>query len=152
VEDKWERVREIVRAECERIETRLLAAIESHTKKTKLGFVNGKWTGITQEQIGAWKEAFGSCDVETELKKAAAWILANPQAAPKSNFSRFVHAWLSRQQNQSSIRLIPTRSESVRSCSYCAAPMNGSVNGWRYCTDKIHYQMAMDNERPARIA
>jgi hypothetical protein len=152
-EDRWNKVREIVRDECERIEARILEALEKHTTKVRLGFANGKWTGITQEQIAAWKEAYGSCDVEAELKKASAWIVSNPSQAPKSNFSRFLNAWLSRQQNVLSIRAIPTRNEIVtKSCSYCPATSMGNINGWRYCSDQSHYQAAMNNERPARSA
>jgi hypothetical protein len=58
-----------------------------------------------------WTEAYGSCDVQGELKKAAAWIVSNPHLAPKSQFGRFLNTWLARQQNQSSIRSIPTRND-----------------------------------------
>jgi hypothetical protein len=77
-EERWEKVRQIVREECERIEARILDVLEKYTKKAKLGFSNGKWTGVTEEQIAAWKEAYGLCDVEAELRKAAAWIVSNP--------------------------------------------------------------------------
>jgi hypothetical protein len=40
----------------------------------------------------------------------------------------------------------------AKPCAYCSAPSQGSVNGFRYCGDQIHFQMAMDNERPARSA
>lgn len=147
-EERWEKVRQIVREECQRIESRILEVIEKHTKKTKFGFANGKWTGITTEQIVAWKEAYGSCDVESELKKMAAWIMSNPLQGPKSNFGRFINAWLARQQNYSSIRAIPTRNDRVleekKFCAYCPKPMTGSVGGIPYCNDHSHN--AMDRE------
>lgn len=37
-------------------------------------------------------------DHETEVKKAQAWILANPSKAPKSDFARFLHSWFARAQ------------------------------------------------------
>jgi hypothetical protein len=35
-------------------------------------------------------------------------------------------------------------------CDYCTKPSTGAVNGRRACSE--HWQLAMDNERPARIA
>ena len=54
-EDRWAKVREIVREECERIESRILTVLERHGQKPKLGFLNGQWIGITNEQREAWK-------------------------------------------------------------------------------------------------
>ena len=150
-EERWERVRQIVREECERIEERILEVLEKHTKKTKLGFASGKWIGITEEQIAAWKEAYGLCDVEAELKKSAAWLLSNPSKAPKSNFARFVNAWLARQQTTLSIRSIPTRNERVEkmNCEYCGKGRTGVVNGIAHCG--LHTRDAMDGV-PVRAA
>lgn len=153
-EERWEKLREIVREECERVEARILDVLDKHTRKVKLGFTNGKWTGITEEQIAAWKEAYGLCDVEAELKKASAWIVSNPSQAPKSNYSRFLNAWLSRQQNVLSIRAIPTKSDYAldvkKFCAYCSKPTVGSVNGIWHC--QAHSYDAMDRKPVVKSA
>jgi hypothetical protein len=105
VEDRWGKLEEIVR----RVVREELAAMK--LGKQKLGFTNGKWLGITEEQMTVWADAYPSCDLVVELKKAAAWIVSNPHLAPKSQFGRFLNTWFARQQNQLSIRSIPTRNE-----------------------------------------
>lgn len=152
MEERWEKVRQIVREECERIEKRILAVIEKNGGKPKLGFVGGRWTGITDEQSAAWHSAYGSCDIESELKKAAAWIVSNPHLAPKSQFGRFLNTWLSRQQNVSSIRAIPMRSEvkKERWCAWCRLPSSGSTNGNEHCA--VHAVKALHEDPPARVA
>lgn len=155
MEDKWERVRQIVREECERIEASILLAINKHGEKKKLGFINGQWTGVTAEQVEAWRSAYGSCDVESELKKAAAWILSNPSQAPKSNYARFLNAWLGRQQNISAIRSIPTRSETMKRagifpCDYCEKTSVGIFAKRLHCDD--HLQDAQEQKPILRRA
>jgi len=143
MEDRWEKLRQIV-------EEALDKKLHEHgfTKKTKLGFINGKWTGVTEEQLGAWKEAYGLCDVEAELKKASAWIVSNPSLAPKQNYARFLNSWLARQQTTLSIRSIPTRNEQAQDtkkfCAYCQKPTVGSVNGIWHCA--AHSYDAMDQK------
>ena len=149
--DKWDRVRQIVREECERIEQRILEVLEKHGQKTKLGFANGRWTGVTSEQLEAWKAAYGAVNIEEELKKAAAWIVSNPHLAPKSQLGRFLNTWFARTQNQLSIRSIPTRSEvdKPRLCAYCGVPAMGSVNGYKYC--RAHFDNALADEEPRKF-
>src|SRR5690606_8347538 len=100
MEDRWAKLEEIVRRDVREE----LAGI---TKKPKLAIVNGRWTGITEDQLSAWKEAFPAVDVDAELKKMAAWIVSNPALAPKSQVGRFVNSWLTKSQNQASLRSIP---------------------------------------------
>jgi hypothetical protein len=152
-QEKWERLREIVRQECERIEERILAVLAKN--KIKVDFINGKWMGVTEAQKEAWLAAYPSCDLDTELKKAAAWIVSNPNLAPKSQFGRFLNMWLSKQQNQNSLRSIPTN-HSVRSstsphrfCDYCGKNWVGSTNGYYYCTE--HHKNAQDREKPPKM-
>lgn len=148
LDDKWEKLRQIVREEGERVEARILAAIRNG--KAKLGFENGRWIGITEEQQEAWKAAYPAVDVQTELKRASAWILSNPMQAPKSNYPRFLNTWLTRQQNQASLRSIPSvRSIAEKRCRYCARAASGSVNGYEHCSE--HIQSAMDSEKPLRL-
>lgn len=152
-EERWKKVREIVREECERIEARILEVIERSGKKTKVEFQNGRWTGITEEQMNAWKAAYGAVDIEGELKKAAAWIVSNPHLAPKSQHGRFLNTWLARQQNQSSIRSIPTRQPEPgpgkKLCAYCDQVSTGVVNAISHC--RAHALDAMDEKPTPRM-
>ena len=124
-----------------------MAVLEKHGGKPKVGFVNGRWTGVTSEQLEAWKAAYGAVDIEAELKKAAAWIVSNPHLAPKSQPGRFLNTWLARAQNTGAIRSIPTRSEPPKQkfCAYCEAAATGSVGGIWACG--AHFTDAMD-QRP----
>lgn len=146
MEDKWEKVRLIVREECERIEQRILGVLENHGTKPKITFINGQWTGISQEQLSSWKIAY-ECDVDQELKKAAAWLTSNKQ--PK-NFARFLNAWLSRSSERSLIRSIPTRNNKVEkmTCDYCGKPRTGVTDGIAHCS--AHLRDALDGV-PAKV-
>lgn len=138
-------VRVIVREECERIHQNILAVLEKHdhAPKAKVAFINGTWVGISSVQLETWRAAYGAVDVETELSKAAAWLVANPKQNPKNQFARFLNAWLSRSQNQSSIRSIPTRNEpeSRKLCSYCSKVATAAPNRIWACDDHTHEAM-----------
>jgi hypothetical protein len=43
-----------------------------------------------------------------------------------------------------------TTEPAARLCDYCAKPSTGAVNGRRACSE--HWHLAMDNEKPAKIA
>jgi hypothetical protein len=139
-EDRWTKLEEIVR----RVVKEEIAVLG---KKGKLDFLNGRWVGITQEQKEAWAAAYGSVDIESELKKAAAWIVSNPHLSPKNQFGRFLNTWLARGQNQSSIRSIPTRSEQPQPrklCEYCDKVATGSANRIWACGE--HFDKALQHE------
>lgn len=149
MEDRWEKVRQIVREECERIEGRILASMKS-AGKIKLAFENGRWIGITDEQLEAWKHAYPAVDIQPQLKLAAAWIVSNPMQAPKSNYPRFLNTWLTRQQNQASLHAIPSaRSVATKFCAYCERKATGAIGSIDCCDS--HTQNAMDGERPPRL-
>ena len=152
-EDRWAKVREIVREECERIEARILEVLAKHGTKPKLECVNGRWVGVTDNQMAAWREAYGAVDIEAELRKASAWIVSNPHLAPKNQYGRFINTWLARTQNQSSIRSIPTRSDPAPMiCSYCSSPASGSTGGYKHCSSRECFDKAMGGERPRKTA
>ena len=150
-EERWRKVREIVREECERMAQTILAALEKHGAKKKLGFENGRWTGVTEEQLAAWRAAYGSVDIDAELRKAAAWIVSNPHYAPKAQLGRFLNTWFSRTQDRSAIRSIPTRSESgpgKKLCSYCDQVATSCPNRIWACDAHIHDAM---DQKPVPI-
>lgn len=147
-EDRWAKLEEVVR----RVLREELASIGKQKAQIKL--VNGRWVGISQDQREAWAAAYGSVDLEGELAKAAAWCVSNPHLAPKSQIGRFLNTWFTRQQNQSSLRSIPTGRPTATSplagtCIYCLKPSVGAVSGRRYCND--HSRNAMDNDPPPRM-
>lgn len=67
--------------------------------KADFNFESGLFLGISDERVDGWSKAYPALDVETELAKAAAWLVANP-AKRKKNYMRFLVNWLSRAQEQ----------------------------------------------------
>lgn len=53
-----------------------------------------------------WKKAYPAINVNVELEKAKAWLLANPKNK-KSNYARFLTNWFSRSQDRAP-RIAPT--------------------------------------------
>lgn len=58
------------------------------------------FTGIPLEQRKAWELAYPSVNLEAELAKAHAWLIANPTRAGKRKWARFIGNWLSRAHEQ----------------------------------------------------
>jgi hypothetical protein len=143
-EDRWAKLEEIMRRVVETaLDARGLKA------KTKVGFVKGKWIGITQEQKEAWAAAYGAVDLDAELRKAAAWIVSNPDLAPQSQHGRFLNTWFGKEQNKASIRSIPTRSEQPQTpprklCEYCDKVATGNANRIWACGE--HFDKALQHE------
>ena len=55
----------------------------------------GAFDGIPAERIALWKTAHPNTAVDTEVLRAACWLLANP-GQHKRNYERFLANWLSR--------------------------------------------------------
>lgn len=143
MEDRWAKLEEIVR----RVVREELSTIQG--KRPKLKFEAGKWIGMTSEQLEVWKAAYPAVNVEEQIRLAAAWIVSNPNDAPRSNFSRFLNAWLERHQNRAAIRSIPTDKKllstgEILTCSYCDQRATGTVGGMRHC--RAHLHDAMDGK------
>ena len=58
------------------------------------------WQGITDEDRQEWRTAYPACDLTAELAKAASWLKGNPAKAHRSNWRRFLVAWLTRSQDR----------------------------------------------------
>lgn len=146
MEDRWARLEEIVRK---------VVREELHgfkQAKAKLRLENGRWTGISEEQLTAWRNAYPAVDVEKNLLEAAAWCVSNPNESPRSNFSRFLNTWLARHQDRASIRAIsrPSPTASIPNlCEYCLLKAVGAANGRRHCRE--HAQDALDGVRPSKM-
>lgn len=67
---------------------------------SRISFDNETGFSIPDETLKAWRSAYPSVQVSSELSKMAAWIISNPTKAPKSNYSRFINSWLSRAKPQ----------------------------------------------------
>src|SRR5690348_11011288 len=130
MEDKWEKLREIVREETRLVVREEIAAL---SKKPKIDLIGGKWIGITEEQLEGWRAAYGAVDLDAELKKAAAWCLSNPTLAPQKNKGRFLNTWLTRCQDRASLKAIPTlravEPPKLKLCSYCEKVGLGNMDG-----------------------
>jgi hypothetical protein len=55
---------------------------------------NGDFENL-DEYLEAWKKAYPHLDVATEIRKAGAWLITNPERKRK-NLARFLNGWLSR--------------------------------------------------------
>ena len=149
VDDRWEKLRQILREEIRPILREELAALN---KKPKIALVNGRWTGIGTDTLESWSAAYPGVDIQAEINKAAAWCMSNPESAPKSQFGRYLNTWLTRSQNQSSLRAIPSAkqiSSPPNLCAYCLKAAVGALNGFRHCRD--HQNEAMDGIKPPKM-
>lgn len=48
--------------------------------------------------LATWESAYPAINVKAEVTKAAAWLISNPKNK-KSNYARFLNAWLSKAQD-----------------------------------------------------
>jgi len=69
--------------------------------------VSSGWQGITPVDREQWAQAFPACELDQELAKATAWLLANPTKAKKSNWRRFLVSWLTRSQDKGGTNRTP---------------------------------------------
>ena len=67
----------------------------------KVGFDQDahKFTNLDMKIVDLWQETFPAIDVIGEMKKAVAWLLANPKNR-KSNYQKFLVSWFSRAQDK----------------------------------------------------
>lgn len=59
---------------------------------------SGTWSGLDASHLDLWRKAFPAVNIQTELNKAAAWIVSNPKNK-KTNYARFINNWLARNQD-----------------------------------------------------
>lgn len=67
------------------------------TEKISLD-AGGRWQGIQEAIWNSWIAAYPALHLDSELAKAAAWVIANPKNK-KSNYARFLTNWLTRAQD-----------------------------------------------------
>jgi hypothetical protein len=59
----------------------------------------GEFLNVTDQQREVWRKAAPAVNLDTELAKAAAWLMANPKNL-KKNYGKFITGWLSRAQDR----------------------------------------------------
>ncbi len=62
-----------------------------------------EFENITDDYWNKWYEVFPALDVQAEIDKAAAWVMANP-TRKKKDWARFLNNWLARAQDRAEIR------------------------------------------------
>src|SRR5690554_954407 len=61
----------------------------------------GEQYPVTQSQIDGWQEVYPAVNVLQEVKKAKAWLQANPaKAKTYRGMAKFLNGWMSRQQDK----------------------------------------------------
>lgn len=55
---------------------------------------------VPADYLTIWSRAYPAVNIPHELEVAAAWLVANPQKAPRSNYSRFLNGWMKRTQDK----------------------------------------------------
>jgi len=133
-EDRWAKLEEIVR----KVVREELSTWNPQKQRSKVQFKNGKFFGLGDIEMAALEAAYPAVEVRKQLNEAAAWILLNPNHAPKSDYGSFINRWLSKHQNQASLRSIPVeRPTEVKQklCGYCPKTATGSANGIWSCDE-----------------
>jgi DNA-binding transcriptional regulator GbsR (MarR family) len=72
--------------------------ITSTSDSPAFDFITGIFSNL-ESHLNRWEEAYPAICVEAEIKKAAAWLIANPKNR-KSNYARFLNLWLSKAQDR----------------------------------------------------
>lgn len=63
------------------------------TTRATFNWETQDWEGV-DSLIPAWADAYPGLDIQSELRKAKAWVLANP-AKSKKDWPRFLNNWMS---------------------------------------------------------
>ncbi|WP_066570684.1 YdaU family protein [Burkholderia sp. ABCPW 14] len=74
-------------------------ALTSSAPSEKISLGADGWIGIPEGLLRQWGRAYPAVNIDGELAKAAAWIIANP-ANRKSNYARFLTNWLAKAQDR----------------------------------------------------
>lgn len=70
-------------------------AVPMQAIKIDYNFQRQEWEGLQDNKRSEWVRAYPEISVETELKRAAAWLTANPKRR-KKDYAKFLINWFSR--------------------------------------------------------
>jgi hypothetical protein len=76
--------------------------------KIEFNWETGMFRGIPDEKVSRWCDAFPALEIETEIAKAATWLLENPARGHKKNYGRYLVNWFGRAQERGGDR-VPVR-------------------------------------------
>ena len=62
-------------------------------------YAAGKFSNLRREDVAAWTDAYPAVDVQSALRRMAAWAAANPKNR-KSDWKRYIVNWLARDQDR----------------------------------------------------
>jgi hypothetical protein len=62
------------------------------------------FSGIAEQNRKVWNDAYPSANIDAELAKAHAWLIAHPDRAGKRNWAAFLTRWLGRAHEGASVR------------------------------------------------
>jgi hypothetical protein len=62
-----------------------------------------RFDNVTPDDLFLWRQTYPAIEIEAEIRKAEAWLKANPKNK-KKNYERFVNNWLSRAQERAPAR------------------------------------------------
>ena len=88
---------------CELIEhpvTKKVAKVTPKKETVSIEIMPGVMIPLSKNILQLWTQTYPKEMLETELKKARAWLVINPHKAPKKNFERFLNSWFSRAFDQ----------------------------------------------------
>ena len=93
--------------------------------KITFDFATGKFSGIPPDDVARWKEAYPAVDVDGQILKMAAWLMANPDKK-KVRYGRFIVNWLGRKQDAGGDR---TGGVIATGAGFSQAPSGGNFRG-----------------------
>lgn len=73
----------------------------------RLDLESWEWINLGDDLRSAWTTDYPGIDVDAELRKARAWVRADPAKRRKSNWTKFVSGWFSRAQDKAGTQRIP---------------------------------------------
>jgi hypothetical protein len=80
----------------------------SSASKVEFNWETGMFHGISDAKVSKWADAFPALEVDTEINKAAVWLLENPARGHKRNYGRFLVNWMAKSQERGGDR-VPVR-------------------------------------------
>lgn len=78
-------------------------ATHGKTPTIDFDFSTGAFSNVSENFLRIWSKAYPAVNIQTELQRMAAWLIANPKNR-KSNYARFITNWLTRAQDRAPLR------------------------------------------------
>jgi len=79
-------------------------------KEIYFDYDDGEFHNISEQDKQIWQDAYPKCDIELELKKMVAWLLAD-SARKKKQYKRFINGWLCKCQDKGGTKGVSQQGE-----------------------------------------